>query len=408
MVKKILIVSNHFPPLNSMAAKRYGYMCKYFSENGYEPYVLTTYARGGGYINCKNDLPVPINEEHIIRIGHIGVVYSIHNPLINYIVHLYKKHNQNTRIINEESIGWAEKVIHEFDYNKFKDFCAIIGTYPAVGNILVAKYLSSVFKIPYVSEIRDLISDYDERNIRTEFQKEIDLFLERLLIGNSAGIVTVTDGFNKIISTRYPNKKVITVFNGWEGKIDAEVNYNTEKYIYYAGGLYEHRVESLKLLFETIEDYDIDVKVKIRSVGPDKFDDQLKDFIRQHNLSDKIEILNSVSEDIVKKEQGKSMINLLVSSLNADDKALMTTIPGKFFELINSEKPVLAIVNKSAELSSILSNTKKGRSLDQKYEIYNFITNDYINYKGYRQEVERYSRKEQTRKLCGFLNEIMR
>lgn len=408
MLKKVLIVSNHFPPLNSMAAKRYGYMCKYFSENGYEPYVLTTYARGGGYINCKHDLTVPIDDNHIIRIGQLGIVYSIYNPLINYLVYLGKKYDQNQRIINEEDVGWFEKVKHEFDYNKFKNFDVIIGTYPSVGNILVAKHLASVLKIPYIVEIRDLISDYDERNVRTEFQKKVDVFLERLLIGNSAGIITVTEGFNKIISNRYPRKKVVTIFNGWDGEFVNNVSSHSEKYIYYAGGLYEHRVESLKLLFETIDEYDIDINVKIRSVGPEKFDEQLKDYIKQHNLLEKVEILEAVSEDIVKEEQSNSLINLLVSSLNADDQALMTTIPGKLFELIRAERPVLAIVDKSAELSSILINTKKGRALDQKEEIYNFIVNDYINYIGYRQEVKIYSRKEQARKLCGFLNEITR
>ena len=38
-MKKILIVSYYFPPLNAMASKRYGYMCKYFRENGYEPEI---------------------------------------------------------------------------------------------------------------------------------------------------------------------------------------------------------------------------------------------------------------------------------------------------------------------------------------------------------------------------------
>ena len=41
-MKKILIVSYYFPPLNLIAAKRYGTMCKYFEEYGFEPYIITT------------------------------------------------------------------------------------------------------------------------------------------------------------------------------------------------------------------------------------------------------------------------------------------------------------------------------------------------------------------------------
>lgn len=407
-MKKVLIVSYHFAPLNSMAAKRYGYMCKYFKENGYEPYVLTSRARGGGYINSKLDLPVPIDDDHIIRIGDLGVIYSIHNPILNIIVQYAKREKKSRRIIDEESYGWSEKVLHEFDYKKYNFFDVIIGTYPCVGNVIVAKYLASILNVPYITEIRDLISDYDECNTRTDFERKVDTWLEKILIGDSAGIVAVTDGFRKILSDRYPKKNIVTVFNGWEDKVINESDSYSENYIYYAGGLYKHRVESLKLLFDTIKEYDIDIKVKIRSVGPEKFDDELKSYIKQISLCDKVEILEAVSEDIVKKEQDKCLINLIVSSINANDAALMTTIPGKFFELIQMEKPVLAIINKSSELSSILLDTNKGRALCDKDEIYNFITKDYVNYKGYSPKVELYSRKEQAKKLCCYLNDILR
>ena len=46
-MKKVLIVSYFFPPLNIIAAKRYGTMSKYFIKNGYEPYVLTTTVKEG-------------------------------------------------------------------------------------------------------------------------------------------------------------------------------------------------------------------------------------------------------------------------------------------------------------------------------------------------------------------------
>lgn len=80
--EKVLIVSSHFPPLNSMAAKRYGYMCKYMEENGFIPYVLTKRAREGGYLNSKFDLEIPIEEEHIYKVGDLGIEYPIKNHFI--------------------------------------------------------------------------------------------------------------------------------------------------------------------------------------------------------------------------------------------------------------------------------------------------------------------------------------
>ena len=54
---------------------------------------------------------------------------------------------------------------------------------------------------------------------------------------DSAGIVAVTSGFREILRERYPNHKIITVYNGWEIQ-DKEDNHNKKNdYLYYAGKL---------------------------------------------------------------------------------------------------------------------------------------------------------------------------
>ena len=197
-MKKVLIVSAHFPPLNTMASKRYGYMCKYMEKYGYEPYIITTRPRGGGYINAKLDLKVPLSEERIIRIGDLGIVYPCQEMEINEVVKHYNDKGIQSRIIDEESLGWYYKVKNELNINKISDADIVIGTFPSIGNALVAKYISEMIGKPFLIEIRDLISDYKEESNRKDVYQDIELELEKKIIDGAAGIITVTSGFKSI------------------------------------------------------------------------------------------------------------------------------------------------------------------------------------------------------------------
>lgn len=407
-MKKLLIVSAHFPPLNTMASKRYGYMCKYMEKYGFEPYILTTRPRGGGYLNSKLDLEVPLSEERIIRIGDLGIDYPCLESEINEVLYQYSNDRVGSRIIEEQSLGWYYKVKNELDMEKLKDIDIVIGTFPAIGNIWVGRYVAEKLEKPFVVEIRDLISDYSESCNKNAFYQNIELQLEQKLVKDSAGIVAVTSGFREILRERYPNHKIITVYNGWEIQ-DKEDNHNKKNdYLYYAGSLYEHRVESIKMLIDTIKENELDVNLIIRSVGPENSERILKDYIYANSMQNKVKVLGTVNENTVRQEQAEAKVNLLFSSLDADDKSLMTTLPGKLFELIRLDNPVLAIADKSAEIGIVLNKTKKGKIASDKKEILAFLNSDMTEYEGYHKEVEYYSRENQTKILCDFLNEILK
>ena len=68
-MKNVLIVSYYFPPINMIAAKRYGTMCKYFEKYGYKPYILTTRHNRSVWLDVKMELELPVNKDQIIRIG---------------------------------------------------------------------------------------------------------------------------------------------------------------------------------------------------------------------------------------------------------------------------------------------------------------------------------------------------
>ena len=271
---------------------------------------------------------------------------------------------------------------------------------------MVARYIAKKIRKPFIAEIRDLMSDYEEGCNRNEFIKKCEIQLERIILKNAVGIIAVTKGFKGILETRYPDKNIITIYNGWEDK-RARKDQRDKGYLYYAGSLYEHRIESLRLLFQVIKQRGIDIKVKIRSIGPEILDEKLRKIVSEMRLQDKVEILNAAPEEVIRKEQDCAKINLLISSLDANDKALMTTLPGKLFELLVLDSPILAIVDKSAEIREILKDTEKGEATSIPDDIFHFITENYKKYQGKKEKVNGYSRKNQTKRLCGFLDEIV-
>ena len=177
--------------------------------------------------------------------------------------------------------------------------------------------------------------------------------------------------------------------------------------MYYAGSLYEHRLKSLMLLIDAIHDNSIRIKLKIRSIGPENLEVKLKAYIKNLGLEGQVEVLPPVPENVVKVEQSNAKINLVISSTDSSDKALMTTIPGKVYELINLTPPVLAVTHYSSEISEILARTNKGSAVCEKDEIYEFITHKYEHYVGTSAEASFFSRENQAEVLCKFLDVIM-
>ena len=408
-MKKVIVVSAHFPPLNTMAAKRFGYMCKYFKENGYDYTIISMRSHNKSYLGAKNDLDCSLYAGKIITIGELGITYPLYNILTEFAFLYVNKRGYVSRIMEEQSLGWYEKVKNELDINQVADAVCVIGTFPDIGNILVAKYIGKKLKVPVVADIRDLISDYSEGMNRNRKDEFFERCMERAILCGVTAISTTTSGFFKILRGRYSNKKVITVYNGWdderESYTEALKENEDDRYLYFAGTLYEHRIESLLMLLRLIKNNDLRVYVKIRSLGPEALTVRLKKALCDEELTDYAEILEPAKEYVVREEQQRALINVVPSSLDCNDKALMTTIPGKLFELIRCNRPVLAIISSESEVGRILDECNKGIATSEYDKIVHFIREGYREYKG-NKKIDRYSRREQTRNLCNLLDDI--
>ena len=416
-MKKVLIVSYFFPPINLIAAKRYGVMCRYLEKYGYKPYVITTYYDRSQCPDVRFDLEAPINEKQIIRIGRMNSNHGIQSICGRLLLQVMERHKLASRTVLASDIGWYEQVKRKINLEQFRDIDLVIGSFPSMGNLFVAKYLSEQLKCPYIAEIRDLISDYAETEDGYKRSRLIDRVFEKRILSGAAGIVTVTPGFRDILRKRFPNKPYKVVFNGWDEKKETRTELETDtrhevenKYLYYAGSLYLHRLESFELLVRCIKTINLKTEDKIkfivRSIGPRELDMMAKKIVQREQMQDYVSVLGAVSEDIVKKEQKYAYINVALSTIHGEDAALMTTIPGKVYEILNETAPVLAIVPKNSDVDKVLKYTNKGIASISEEEIIDFILKDKFKYSGNRNIIY-FSRRKQAERLCKFMDQVL-
>ena len=184
----------------------------------------------------------------------------------------------------------------------------------------------------------------------------------------------------KILKTRYSEKKIKVVYNGWDGDWPEKheiQEIHTEKYLYYAGTLYPHRLESFRLLVGCLKKMNVNRNEKIRFIirtgGPADLTAQARAIVRQEGMTEYVQVLSAVSEEVVRREQEKACINIVLSSIHSEDKALMTTVPGKVYELLKEKAPVLAIVPEHSDVAKILNYTNKGIATVKEREIMEYI-----------------------------------
>lgn len=419
-MKKVLIISYYFPPINMMAAKRYGTMCRYFEDHGYKPYVITTRCRKISWLNVKTDMECPIEKNQIITFGRADHNSIVESTCGAYILQMLRKKGYESRTVNYASLGWFEKVKKNINLEKFRDVKLIVGTFPPMENLFVACYLARKLHVPYIADIRDLISDYIETENSYRPTKKLDNMVEKYILSRASGIVTVTPGFRDILREKFPNKKFRVIFNGWDkdtggknslqtvGRWEAEDG--TDRYLYYAGSLYLHRLESFRLLVRCIKKVNEVEKNKIRfvvrSIGPKELDAKANNIVEQEGMREYVIILEAAPEGIVRAEQERAYINVVLSSIHANDRALMTTVPGKVYELMNEKAPVLAIVPKDSDVEKVLEYTNKGIASVKEGEIVDYIREEYKNYKGNR-NILYFSRQKQAERLCSFFDEVL-
>lgn len=402
-MKKVLIVSWYFAPCSRMGAKRFGIMCKYFMENGYEPYVITTsssYTKGG----AKSDLEIPISSENIFEIN----VDKEENFLMQIILWIFKILKLHSRAV-DASYMWYKSVIKTLDIEQLKNiaFDIVIGTYDPMADLCIAKYLSKKLRCKYIIDIRDFISDEKETTEGKRRTFKLDYVIEKLALSHADGIVTISPEMSDVMRKRFRGKRIVTVYNGWEGRQTKRNISCGEKYLYYAGQFYERYMECFEVFLQALKKVNEQEKIKmlIRSIGPERFNVKIKKMAKRMGMEEYVTVLPSADNSVVEEERQKAYINIVLNTVH-DEYQRNATLPGKTYEYMSEKTPILAISPENSRLAKLLRYTDKGIATNKESEMVDFILNADGKYEG-NKNVLKFSRKYQAARLCRFMDKIL-
>ena len=129
--------------------------------------------------------------------------------------------------------------------------------------------------------------------------------------------------------------------------------------------------------------------------------------INAFGLEPYLDIIETVSHFDAAKYQRKSQVLLL---LEGNTKAATYIIPGKLFEYVNAQRPIIAIGPQPSDITSILKETNTGNyfKYDEKEALKHQIIELFTAYKNNNlcvspRGIQRYSRRNCTQQLSQIL-----
>ena len=134
---------------------------------------------------------------------------------------------------------------------------------------------------------------------------------------------------------------------------------------------------------------------------------EVLDAIALFQLQNYVVNLGYVSHDEAIVQQKKSQVLLLIEINSEDTKSI---IPGKLFEYMVSERPIIGIGPKGSDFAEIITDTNTGIFVDysEKDKLKNVISNYFNqflegNLKSQAVGLQKYSRRNLTEKLANLL-----
>lgn len=423
-MKKVLIITYYWPPAGGPGVQRWLKFVKYLREFDIEPVVYTPENPNYPIIDKSflSEIPEgikiikqPIFEPYKLasifskkktqRISK-GIISSKWQSPIEKLM-LWVRGNFFIPDARKFWVKPSVEFLQEYLINENID--TIITTGPPHSIHLIGLQLKKLIKIKWITDFRDpwtTIGYHKKLRLR-----KASIRNHKILEGD------VLNTADKIITTSFTTKnefyyitekpiKVIT--NGYDINTVGKVELDTKFSISYIGSLLSGRNphilwQALSELTKENKEFSKDFKLQLAGVISK---DVLKD-IYKYQLKNYVDLLGYISHDETLRLQRSSQILLLIEIDSEDTKCI---IPGKLFEYMVAERPIIAIGPEDWDASKIISETNTGRcfTYDERKELKKHIISSYNDYKTGSLKTQpiglkKYSRKSLTEELSKFI-----
>lgn len=373
--KKVLIITYYWPPAGGPGVQRWLKFIKYLPEFNIEPIV---------YIPSNPNYPI-IDESLVDEIPEgltiinqpIAEPYKLASKISRGksetiskgIITDNKKQGVMERLmlfvrgnffIPDARKKWVKPSVNYLStYIKDYNINTIITTGPPHSLHLIGEQLKRKLDINWIADFRDpwTTIGYHKKLKLMPMAKNKHKALESKVL-NAADYIVVTSNNTKLNFETLTNQPIDVITNGYDNESVGEVILDEKFSISHIGSLLSDRNPGVlwNVLEEIINEDKIFASLfKLNFVGA--VSEDILRSLETHNLSQYVSLKGYVSHVEAIKYQKQSQVLLLIE-IDSEDTTCI--IPGKLFEYMVANRPILAIGPKGSDVSEILRTTNTG------------------------------------------------
>ena len=426
--KKILIITYYWPPAGGPGVQRWLKFVKYLPDFGVQPIVYIP--ENPTYPIVDENLVNEVSEKAIILKQTIFEPYQLASFLSKN-----KTKKMNSGIIpNQKKQSFLDKTFLWIRGNLFipdarvfwvKPSVAFLEQYIIENNIdtiitsgpphslhLIGLELKQKLNLKWFADFRDpwTTIGYHKSLRLSSFAAKKHKALEHQVL-NTADTIIVTSKTTKTEFEAITRQPIEVITNGYDTEQVAKQTLDTKFSLAHIGSFLSERNplilwESLVELTQEIPDFKSHLEIKL--IGA--VSQEVLETIMHFGLNPYLNNLGYLSHAEAIAQQRKSQVLLLIEIDSEDTKSI---IPGKLFEYMVSNRPIIAIGPKDSDFAEIINNTNTGVFLkySEKMKLKSVILEFYNQFlEGKLQSngvgLQHYSRKNLTKQLVSLLNKM--
>lgn len=422
MQKKALIITYYWPPAGGPGVQRWLKFVKYLPDYGIHPVVYIP--ENPSYPTLDHSLLDEIPENVTILRQPIKEPYKLAEVLSKKssqtissgVIPKKKKQSFIQRFmlyvrgnffIPDARIAWVKPSVNYLsEYIQKENIHTVITTGPPHSLHLIGLQLKTKLEIQWIADFRDpwtTIGYHKKLKLSAKAVKSHEQMEKQVL--NSADQIIVTSKNTKKEFKAKTKQPINVITNGYDYQQLPKVSKDLKFSLAHIGSLLSERNPKIlwKVLGELINEHD-DFKqefvLRLIGVVSDDVLNEIHKYIPQENR----DVIGYVNHKEALKCQRQAQLLLLIEIDSEDTKAI---IPGKLFEYMVAETPIVSVGPRESDVEQIISSTNTGRYFyyDAEDELKDHLLSRFQEFKNstftsFPIGLQQYSRKALTKKLA--------
>ncbi|UCG11656.1 MAG: glycosyltransferase [Deltaproteobacteria bacterium] len=381
-MKKVLIITYYYPPMQAAGSYRLVSFAKYLPKYGFDSVIIAPALNRRTWLGYQ-DPDMEINEQQVVRLPalHVGALARcmLGKRLSGYQKTITEFRSDNANIL-KKSLGYIYDELLTFPDPEWPWFLiggpkalrvarqirpsVILSSALPFTSHLIAAYISRRLKIPWVADYRDLWSQNHLRH-RSKIPQQFSFSLEKRALRNCSAVTTVSYPLAQDLGNLF-DIPVHVVTNGFDKDLyegfDSSLTAGWKDYrmnIVYTGLIYPEKrdpsplFQAIQLLHQegAIKKGDL----KIRFYGPNS--DILQGIHSFQSVESFVELYGPIPHRQALSCQSHADLLLFLEWNDSTEKGVFTT---KFFEYLGAGKPILAVGPPGGVVDQALAETGMG------------------------------------------------